>query len=133
MGRKHTHTHTHTPRQKLSLRARLRHSREVAFVPAGRILSKVFFVNSINHSSNCTALCILLPKRRFDRIVRVDVPDAGGREAILKVHTRKMKIQDPTVLRTVAEITPGEDSVGGLFTDVVLFWIRVRELKNIHV
>ncbi|CAN0276861.1 unnamed protein product [Ascophyllum nodosum] len=44
---------------------------------------------------------------RFDRIVRVDVPDAGGREAILKVHTRKMKIQDPTVLRTVAEITPG--------------------------
>lgn len=45
---------------------------------------------------------------RFDRIVRVDVPDAVGREAILKVHTRKMKLEDPTVLREVAEITPGE-------------------------
>lgn len=45
---------------------------------------------------------------RFDRIVRVDVPDAAGREAILKVHTRKMKIDDVDVLRAVAELTPGE-------------------------
>lgn len=45
---------------------------------------------------------------RFDRIVRVDVPDAAGREAILKVHTRKMKVDDPDVLRAVAELTPGE-------------------------
>lgn len=44
---------------------------------------------------------------RFDRIVRVDVPDATGREAILKVHTRKMKLADPADLRAVAEITPG--------------------------
>ena len=45
---------------------------------------------------------------RFDRIVRVDVPDAAGREAILKVHTRKMKIDDVDVLQAVAELTPGE-------------------------
>lgn len=44
---------------------------------------------------------------RFDRIVRVDVPEAAGREAILKVHTRKMKIDDVDVLRAVAELTPG--------------------------
>ncbi|CBJ26876.1 cell division protein [Ectocarpus siliculosus] len=44
---------------------------------------------------------------RFDRIVRVDVPDAAGREAILKVHTRKMKLEDVDVLRAVAELTPG--------------------------
>ncbi|CAM9746709.1 unnamed protein product [Pylaiella littoralis] len=44
---------------------------------------------------------------RFDRIVRVDVPDAAGREAILKVHTRKMKVDDLDVLKAVAELTPG--------------------------
>ncbi|CAM9626075.1 unnamed protein product [Scytosiphon promiscuus] len=44
---------------------------------------------------------------RFDRIVRVDVPDAAGREAILKVHTRKMKVESLDVLRVVAELTPG--------------------------
>lgn len=45
---------------------------------------------------------------RFDRVVRVDVPDASGREEILKVHTRKMLVDKPAVLRAVAEITPGE-------------------------
>lgn len=40
--------------------------------------------------------------------MRVDVPDSAGREAILKVHTRKMKIDDVDVLRAVAELTPGE-------------------------
>ncbi|CAM9948198.1 unnamed protein product, partial [Hapterophycus canaliculatus] len=44
---------------------------------------------------------------RFDRIVRVDVPDAAGREAILRVHTRKMKVESLDVLRVVAELTPG--------------------------
>lgn len=42
--------------------------------------------------------------------MRVDVPDAAGREAILKVHTRKMKLENVDVLRAVAELTPGERS-----------------------
>lgn len=45
---------------------------------------------------------------RFDRVVRVDVPDTAGREAILKVHTRNMKLEDPAFLIAVAEVTPGE-------------------------
>lgn len=45
---------------------------------------------------------------RFDRVVRVDVPDVDGREEILKVHTRKMKVDQTADLRAVAEITPGE-------------------------
>lgn len=56
----------------------------------------------------CCAVFCLPDGDRFDRIVRVDVPDAAGREAILKVHTRKMKIDDVDVLRAVAELTPGE-------------------------
>lgn len=44
---------------------------------------------------------------RFDRIVRVDVPDEAGREAILRVHTRKMTLEDDSILEKVAVNTPG--------------------------
>src|SRR6056297_1610291 len=49
----------------------------------------------------------LLRPGRFDRQVLVDRPDIGGREDILKVHVKNVKL-DPTVnLRDVAGITPG--------------------------
>jgi cell division protease FtsH len=49
----------------------------------------------------------LLRPGRFDRHVLVDRPDIRGREAILKVHVKNVKL-DPTVeLREVAAITPG--------------------------
>ncbi|CAM9946557.1 unnamed protein product, partial [Discosporangium mesarthrocarpum] len=44
---------------------------------------------------------------RFDRVVRVGLPDIAGREAVLRVHTRKMVLEDASVLSSVAEITPG--------------------------
>jgi cell division protease FtsH len=49
----------------------------------------------------------LLRAGRFDRQVLVDRPDIRGREAILKVHVKNVKL-DPTVdLKNVAAITPG--------------------------
>jgi len=49
----------------------------------------------------------LLRPGRFDRHVLVDRPDLRGREAILKVHVKNVKL-DPTVdLQHVASITPG--------------------------
>jgi len=49
----------------------------------------------------------LLRPGRFDRHVLVDRPDIRGREAILKVHVKIVKL-DPTVdLREVAALTPG--------------------------
>jgi cell division protease FtsH len=49
----------------------------------------------------------LLRPGRFDRHVLVDRPDIRGREAILKVHVKNVKL-DPTVdLKEVAGITPG--------------------------
>jgi len=49
----------------------------------------------------------LLRPGRFDRHVLVDKPDIRGREAILKVHVKNVKL-DPTVdLKEVASITPG--------------------------
>ncbi len=49
----------------------------------------------------------LLRPGRFDRHVLVDRPDVRGREEILKVHVKSVKL-DPTVdLKHVAAITPG--------------------------
>ncbi|WP_019889777.1 ATP-dependent zinc metalloprotease FtsH [Streptomyces purpureus] len=44
---------------------------------------------------------------RFDRIVHVSPPDRGGREAILKIHTREIPLADNVDLVQVARTTPG--------------------------
>jgi cell division protease FtsH len=49
----------------------------------------------------------LLRAGRFDRQVLVDRPDRIGRIAILKVHTRKIKLAPGVALEQVAELTPG--------------------------
>ncbi len=49
----------------------------------------------------------LLRPGRFDRTVVVDRPDISGREAILKVHARTVKIGKDVDLRHVASLTPG--------------------------
>jgi cell division protease FtsH len=49
----------------------------------------------------------LLRAGRFDRQILVDKPDRVGREAILQVHIKKVKI-DPTInISQIAELTPG--------------------------
>jgi cell division protease FtsH len=49
----------------------------------------------------------LLRPGRFDRRVIVNVPDRAGREAILKVHTRKVPLAPDVNLAELASITPG--------------------------
>ncbi len=49
----------------------------------------------------------LLRPGRFDRQVTVGNPDLKGREAILRVHTRKIPVDPETDLRTIARGTPG--------------------------
>ena len=49
----------------------------------------------------------LLRPGRFDRQVVISPPDLLGREAILKVHTRKIKLAKEVDLRAVARQTPG--------------------------
>jgi cell division protease FtsH len=49
----------------------------------------------------------LLRPGRFDRQVVVPVPDVGGRENILKVHTKKTRIGDDVDLSVIARGTPG--------------------------
>ncbi len=49
----------------------------------------------------------LLRPGRFDRQVLVDRPDINGREAILKIHTRSIKMDPSVDLSKIARSTPG--------------------------
>lgn len=59
----------------------------------------------------------LLRAGRFDRQVVVDRPDVRGREAILRVHTRKVAVAPEVDVRVVAQRTPG--MVGADLANVV--------------
>ena len=49
----------------------------------------------------------LLRPGRFDRRVPVELPDQGGREAILRIHCNRIKTEGPIDLSAIARITPG--------------------------
>jgi cell division protease FtsH len=49
----------------------------------------------------------LLRPGRFDRTIIINLPDIQGREEILKVHTRKIKLAESVNLKSVASQTPG--------------------------
>ncbi|MGG5463145.1 ATP-dependent zinc metalloprotease FtsH [Clostridium sp. B9] len=49
----------------------------------------------------------LLRPGRFDRRILVGAPDVGGREAVLKVHTRNKNLAEDIDLKVLAKITPG--------------------------
>ena len=49
----------------------------------------------------------LLRAGRFDRQVLVDRPDVNGREAILNIHSKKIKLSDDVDLKVIARKTPG--------------------------
>lgn len=49
----------------------------------------------------------LLRPGRFDRRIPVELPDLRGREAILKVHAKKIKLNSNVDLNAIARATPG--------------------------
>lgn len=49
----------------------------------------------------------ILRPGRFDRHIVVNLPDIKGREEILKVHTRKIKLEPTVDLKSIASQTPG--------------------------
>lgn len=49
----------------------------------------------------------LLRPGRFDREIIIDLPDLQGREEILQVHLRKVKLDDSVIANRIARGTPG--------------------------
>jgi cell division protease FtsH len=76
----------------------------------------------------------LLRAGRFDRQVLVDRPDRRGREAILKVHTRKVKLAPALKLDQVAALTPGFSGadLANLVNEAALAATR-RGAEEIHM
>jgi len=72
----------------------------------------------------------LLRAGRFDRQILVDRPDIIGREAILRVHARKIKMADDVDLSVIAKRTPGfvGADLANLVNEAAL--LAVRKGKN---
>ncbi|MEF2148265.1 ATP-dependent zinc metalloprotease FtsH [Aquilutibacter rugosus] len=76
----------------------------------------------------------LLRPGRFDRQVVVGLPDVKGREAILKVHMRKLPLADDVEAMTIARGTPGFSGadLANLCNEAALFAARENG-KQVHM
>lgn len=70
----------------------------------------------------------LLRPGRFDRQVVVDMPDVAEREAILKIHCKKIKMDDQVDLNRIARATPGTSGadLANLVNEAALFAARSK-------
>lgn len=79
----------------------------------------------------------LLRPGRFDRQVHIGLPDIAGREAILAVHARKVKLAAGVDLRSIARGTPGFSGadLGNLINEAAIFAARegAATVSNEHL
>lgn len=71
----------------------------------------------------------LLRSGRFDRQVLVDRPDVNGREAILRIHSQKIKLSDDVDLKIIAQKTPGFSGadLANIINEAALLAVRKRQ------
>ncbi|MBM6580311.1 ATP-dependent zinc metalloprotease FtsH [Microvirga sp. BT689] len=79
----------------------------------------------------------LLRPGRFDRQVHIGLPDISGREAILNVHARNVKLAHGVSLASIAKGTPGFSGadLGNLLNEAAIFAARegVGEVTRDHL
>jgi cell division protease FtsH len=79
----------------------------------------------------------LLRPGRFDRQVHIGLPDIGGREAILNVHARNVKLAAGVSLSSIAKGTPGFSGadLSNLLNEAAIFAARqgVEEITRDHL
>lgn len=73
----------------------------------------------------------LLRPGRFDRQVVVDVPDVKGREAILKIHSKKKPLSDDVDLEEIAKATAGYSGADleNLMNEAAIFAARRNHIQ----
>ena len=73
----------------------------------------------------------LLRPGRFDRQITLDVPDAKGREAILRIHARNKQLAEGVDLKELAKRTPGFTGADleNLLNEAALLAVRYRKKK----
>ena len=75
----------------------------------------------------------LLRPGRFDRRVPVELPDLQGREAILKVHAKKVRLSDNVNLHTIARMASGASGaeLANIINEAALRAVRAgRKVAN---
>ncbi|MBA1156608.1 ATP-dependent zinc metalloprotease FtsH [Microvirga sp. Marseille-Q2068] len=79
----------------------------------------------------------LLRPGRFDRQVHIGLPDITGREAILNVHARNVKLAEGVSLASIAKGTPGFSGadLGNLLNEAAIFAARegLEEVTRDHL
>jgi len=75
----------------------------------------------------------LLRPGRFDRRINVELPDLKGREDILKVHAKKVKMSARVDLKRIAMITPGAAGadLANMINEAALGAVRMNR-KEVH-
>ena len=75
----------------------------------------------------------LLRPGRFDRRINVELPDLKGREDILKVHAKKVKMSPDVDLGRIAKITPGGAGadLANMINEAALNAVRMKR-KEVH-
>ena len=73
----------------------------------------------------------LLRPGRFDRQVVVDMPDVKEREAIIKIHSQKIKLDATVDLNRIAKATPGSSGadLANMVNEAALFAARRGKLE----
>lgn len=76
----------------------------------------------------------LLRPGRFDRQIRVELPDLRGREAILRVHAKKVKMAPDVNLNTIARATPGASGadLANIINEAALRAVRMGRTQVIQ-
>jgi cell division protease FtsH len=72
---------------------------------------------------------VLTRPGRFDRVVQVSPPDRAGREAILKIHTRRVPLAEDVDLAQIASATPGMTGadLANLVNEAALLAVKRQE------
>ena len=73
----------------------------------------------------------LLRPGRFDRRIPVELPDLQGREAILKVHAKKLKVEDDIDYNAIARATSGASGaeLANIANEAALRAVRIQRTK----
>ena len=83
-----------------------------------------------NHYTESLDAALLRPGR-FDRRIPVELPDVNGREAILKVHAKDVKMRDDVDLKKIARSTPGASGaeLANIINEAALCAVRNKRDK----
>ncbi len=93
------------------------------------VLNEVVFIAATNRPDLIDPA--LLRPGRIDKLIMVPAPDEEAREAILKVHTKNVKLDKSVSIKELAKKTKGFSGadLGGMVREAALLVLSENEMK----